>query len=77
EKIYNIVPGLLHKYHGRVLLIAQTICAVLCRYCFRKEFDYKENIPGRTDWLQAFVYIANDQSIEEVILSGGDPLLNN
>ncbi|APC91729.1 Lysyl-lysine 2,3-aminomutase [Francisella sp. MA067296] len=77
EKNYNKVPGLLHKYHGRVLLIAQTSCAVHCRYCFRKEFDYKDNIPGRKDWLKAFDYITNDKSIEEVILSGGDPLLNN
>ena len=77
EKNYNKLPGLLHKYQGRVLLIAQTSCAVHCRYCFRKEFDYKDNIPGRKDWLQAFEYIANDQNIEEVILSGGDPLLNN
>ncbi|KFJ43895.1 EF-P beta-lysylation protein EpmB [Francisella philomiragia] len=77
EKNYNKVPGLLHKYHGRVLLISQTSCAIHCRYCFRKEFDYKENVPGRKDWLKAFEYIANDQTIEEVILSGGDPLLNN
>ncbi|API86656.1 EF-P beta-lysylation protein EpmB [Francisella uliginis] len=77
EKNYNKVPGLLHKYHGRVLLIAQTSCAVHCRYCFRKEFNYKDNIPGRKDWLEAFEYIENDKSIEEVILSGGDPLLNN
>lgn len=77
EKNYNKVPGLLHKYHGRVLLIGQTSCAVHCRYCFRKEFNYKDNIPGRKDWLKTFEYIANDKSIEEVILSGGDPLLNN
>ncbi|QIW10736.1 EF-P beta-lysylation protein EpmB [Francisella sp. LA112445] len=77
EKKYNKIPGLLHKYHGRVLLIAHTSCAVHCRYCFRKEFDYKDNIPGRKDWLKTFDYIRNDPSIEEVILSGGDPLLNN
>lgn len=68
---------MLHKYHGRVLLIAHTICAVHCRYCFRKEFDYKDNIPGRKDWFKTFDYIRNNPSIEEVILSGGDPLLNN
>ncbi|KEI35905.1 lysyl-lysine 2,3-aminomutase [Francisella sp. W12-1067] len=77
EKNYNKVTGLLHKYHGRVLLVAQTSCAVHCRYCFRKEFNYKDNIPGRKDWLKTFDYITNDKSIEEVILSGGDPLLNN
>lgn len=60
----------MHKYHGRVLLIGQTSCAVHCRYCFRKEFNYKDNIPGRKDWLKAFEYIANDKSLEEIILSG-------
>ncbi|MED7820119.1 MULTISPECIES: EF-P beta-lysylation protein EpmB [unclassified Francisella] len=77
EKKYNKIPGLLHKYHGRVLLIAHSSCAVHCRYCFRKEFDYNDNVPGRKDWFKAFNYIRNDSSIEEVILSGGDPLLNN
>ncbi|ASG67494.1 EF-P beta-lysylation protein EpmB [Francisella halioticida] len=77
ERKYNKIPGLLHKYHGRALLIAQTSCAIHCRYCFRKEFDYKDNIPGKKDWFRAFDYIKNDTSIEEIILSGGDPLLNN
>ncbi|MDE4955549.1 4Fe-4S cluster-binding domain-containing protein, partial [Francisella tularensis] len=71
------VPGLRPTDHGSGLLLAQPNCAVHCRYSFRKEIDYKEHIPGRKDWLQAFEYIAYDQSIEEVILSGGDPLLNN
>ena len=77
EKKYNKTQGILHKYYGRVLLISQTSCAIHCRYCFRKEFDYKANIPGRKDWLESFKYIENDNTIEEVILSGGDPLLNN
>ncbi|MED7788227.1 EF-P beta-lysylation protein EpmB [Francisella sp. 19X1-34] len=77
EKKYNKIPGLLHKYYGRVLLIAHTSCAIHCRYCFRKEFDYEDNIPGRKDWLKVLNYIRSDKSIEEVILSGGDPLLNN
>ena len=74
ERHYNPRPGLLHKYRGRVLLIAAPHCAVHCRYCFRREFDYGENSPARAQWRQAFDHIRADASIEEVILSGGDPL---
>lgn len=74
ERHYNPRPGLLHKYRGRVLLIAAPHCAIHCRYCFRREFDYRENSPARAQWREAFDYIRGDASIEEVILSGGDPL---
>jgi EF-P beta-lysylation protein EpmB len=67
------VPGLLQKYHGRVLLVATGACAVHCRYCFRREFPYGEHLGGAP--LEAAVEaIAGDASIDEVILSGGDPL---
>lgn len=71
----NPIPGLLHKYHGRVLLTATASCAINCRYCFRRHFPYKENNPGFNQWQQALDYIRADNSIKEVILSGGDPLL--
>jgi L-lysine 2,3-aminomutase len=64
------VTGLLHKYHGRVLLILTSACAIHCRYCFRRSFPYQENHMGA----EVFEYIAHDSSITEVILSGGDPL---
>lgn len=67
--------GLIHKYHGRVLLTLTGVCAVNCRYCFRRHFPYKGNNPGRSGWKEICHYIANDTSITEVILSGGDPLL--
>jgi L-lysine 2,3-aminomutase len=75
EKNANPVPGLLHKYHGRVLLTAVGNCAINCRYCFRRAFPYNENNPGTKGWQQALNYIASDQTINEVILSGGDPLV--
>ncbi len=75
EKQVNPVPGLLHKYQGRVLLMPTGACAIHCRFCFRRHFPYDENTPGTSGWEQAFQYIANDPSIEEVILSGGDPLI--
>ncbi len=67
-------PGLLQKYHGRALLITTSVCAVHCRYCFRREFPYAEQTSESSRWNEALDEIARDASIEEVILSGGDPL---
>ena len=77
ENSANPAPGLIHKYHGRVLLIVSPACAVHCRYCFRRHFPYSDNQPGRKQWQQALNYIAADSSINEVIFSGGDPLAAN
>jgi len=66
--------GLLHKYHGRALLITTGACAVHCRYCFRREFPYSDAHAGSSRFGAALQAIASDSSIEEVILSGGDPL---
>jgi EF-P beta-lysylation protein EpmB len=66
--------GVIHKYHGRVLLIATGACAVNCRYCFRRHFSYGDAIAARRHWEEALVQIARNPSIHEVILSGGDPL---
>jgi EF-P beta-lysylation protein EpmB len=67
-------PGLLQKYHGRVLMVTTGACAVHCRYCFRRHFPYTETPRSLTDWLPAIEQIEADASIHEVILSGGDPL---
>lgn len=67
-------PGVLHKYSGRVLLVTTGACAVHCRYCFRREFPYADANPRPSQWREALAYIEADSSIEEVILSGGDPL---
>jgi len=75
EKASNPVPGLLHKYHGRVLLTLTGGCAINCRYCFRRHFPYSENTLSIKRWEPALAYIKNNPEIEEVILSGGDPLL--
>ncbi|AHE65941.1 EF-P beta-lysylation protein EpmB [Legionella oakridgensis] len=75
ETSANPVKGLIHKYHGRVLLVLTGGCVINCRYCFRRHFPYQDNNPGRKGWQQTLEYIANDSSIQEVILSGGDPLL--
>jgi L-lysine 2,3-aminomutase len=70
-------PGLLHKYHGRALLITTGTCAVHCRYCFRREYPYHEEPRRMTDWAPALQQIGDDKTITEVILSGGDPLILN
>ncbi len=65
--------GLIHKYEGRVLLIAASACAVHCRYCFRREYPYEAEPRRLDDWQPAISEIASDTSITEVIFSGGDP----
>lgn len=69
--------GLLHKYRGRVLLITTGACGVHCRYCFRRHFPYAEENARSGEWQQALDYLKGDASIQEVILSGGDPLSLN
>ena len=66
--------GLLQKYRGRALIISTEACAVHCRYCFRREFPYAEQTNDAPRWSAALEEIARDSSIEEIILSGGDPL---
>lgn len=71
----NPIPGLLHKYHNRVLMIVKGGCAVNCRYCFRRHFPYQDNKGNKLVWQQGLDYIATQPQISEVILSGGDPLM--
>lgn len=71
----NTQRGVIQKYKGRLLLILAGGCAVNCRYCFRRHFPYDDNQNSRNEWQQALHSIATDESISEVILSGGDPLL--
>jgi len=77
EQQYNVCPGLVHKYHGRVLLTAAITCPINCRYCFRRHFAYEDNRLTPSTWHQALDYIRSDSSINEVILSGGEPLMLN
>ena len=67
------VAGLIHKYPNRVLLITSRVCAIHCQYCFRQNFDYSGH-DAMSNWIAIEDYIRSHQSINEVILSGGDPL---
>lgn len=77
ENISNTTSGIIHKYNGRVLLITNGTCAVNCRYCFRRHFPYDDNRLNTEEWDAALDYIRARSDINEVILSGGDPLTNN
>jgi L-lysine 2,3-aminomutase len=76
EGAARVVPGLLHKYQGRALLVTTGACAVHCRYCFRRHYDYGADHDAESlrRWSAALAYVAADATIDEVILSGGDPL---
>lgn len=71
EAAHNPATGLLHKYAGRALLIATGACAIHCRYCFRRHFNYAQQ--QEPDWEQLQAYFIHHQ-LDEIILSGGDPL---
>lgn len=75
EQNANTVPNILHKYHNRLLFMVKGGCAVNCRYCFRRHFPYEDNPGNKKSWQQALDYIAAHDEIEEVIFSGGDPLM--
>ncbi len=74
ESAATPVPGILHKYPGRALLMVTGACAVHCRYCFRRHFPYPEHTPAPGRLEQALEWLAGREDIVEVILSGGDPL---
>ena len=74
DRMAITAPGILRKYHGRALLLTTGICAIHCRYCFRRHFPYADSNPLASQWQSTLQSIANDNSINEVILSGGDPL---
>lgn len=71
----NNQPGILHKYQNRLLLLVRGGCAVNCRYCFRRHFPYSDNHLNKQQWQQAIEYIAANPQLDEVIYSGGDPLM--
>lgn len=66
--------GVLQKYHGRALLVATGSCAVNCRYCFRRHFPYADETAAANRWQAAIAALKADPTVDEAILSGGDPL---
>lgn len=75
EEQQAAAPNILHKYHNRLLFMLKNSCAINCRYCFRRHFPYHEVKSGKAIWQQGLDYIRAHGELEEVILSGGDPLM--
>jgi EF-P beta-lysylation protein EpmB len=67
-------PGVLRKYNGRALLVLTGVCAVHCRYCFRREYPYARQAPSRAEWELVYARLGADAGVEEILFSGGDPL---
>jgi EF-P beta-lysylation protein EpmB len=67
--------GLIRRFAGRALVVATGVCAVNCRYCFRRHFPYPELALRRGDWSALVEAVRRDDTLREVILSGGDPLM--
>jgi Lysine 2,3-aminomutase len=67
--------GVIQKYHGRALLITTPACAIHCRYCFRRHYPYSENRISDTNLAEAIEWIKEEKSLNEIILSGGDPMM--
>jgi len=74
ESTCTPTAGLLHKYHGRALLVTTGACAVHCRYCFRRHYPYEDLPRGRRWWADSMAYLLANSDISELLLSGGDPL---
>jgi EF-P beta-lysylation protein EpmB len=70
----QVATGLLHKYHGRALIVSTGACAIHCRYCFRRRFPYQDSAQSSSSLNQTLEYLEQHTEIDEIILSGGDPL---
>ena len=77
DNAHSPVEGIVHRYPDRVLLKIVHVCAVYCRFCFRREMvgPGKPNALSKTALAQALDYIRGHSAIWEVILTGGDPLV--
>jgi lysine 2,3-aminomutase len=75
EKEDSVVPGLVHRYSDRVLMVLTDICPMLCRHCTRKR-EWRHGAWTRTnaEIERMLDYIRNNRRIRDVIISGGDPL---
>lgn len=71
DQRFQKTKKILHKYQGRALLITTSACAMHCRYCFRQNFPYETE---EKSFESEIAYIAQDSTLSEIVLSGGDPL---
>ena len=69
------VPGLVHRFPDRVLVVAAQACAMRCRHCTRKNLLAAHSVPDTNGLLRIRDYVVAHSAVREVLLSGGDPLL--
>jgi len=75
EETYTIVPGLEHKYEFTALLLVNNVCGAYCRFCFRKRLFMDSSDEVVRDVSEGIEYIKKNQQINNVLLTGGDPLI--
>ena len=76
ESRFMPVPRLIHRYPNRVLLLASERCATYCRHCFRRHFTGQSDGQIKPqDLAQAAAYVGAHPEVDEVLISGGDPLM--
>lgn len=77
DQKHQVVPGLIHRYQNRALLLPTNQCPIHCRYCFRKNELYDSSLKFRPNLARIWDYLQAHTEINEIILTGGDPLLLN
>lgn len=75
EMSYTVLQGLEHKYADTALLLVNNVCGAYCRFCFRKRLFTEGNDEATNDITLAVEYIRRHSEINNVLLSGGDPLI--
>ncbi len=75
EDEYKVTPFLIHRYKNRVLLLTTKFCSAYCRHCFRKSILPQLKTPQFDDYLEAAKYVREHLEVEEILFSGGDPLI--
>ena len=75
ESSYTVLKGLEHKYADTALLLVNNVCGAYCRFCFRKRLFTDGNDEVTNDITEAVKYIAHHPEINNVLLSGGDPMI--
>jgi lysine 2,3-aminomutase len=78
EEKYTVLPGLVHKYSDRILVEMNFTCPVVCEFCTRKRkgINHNDFELDFSSWLEMEKYILSKPKIREIILSGGEPLIN-
>jgi KamA family protein len=75
ESAVTVARGVQHKYTDTVLLLCNEVCGAFCRYCFRKRLFMDDNNETSNDVSEGLQYIAEHPEVNNVLLTGGDPLL--